>query len=171
MCSCSVETSVRGSKKIPRYQLRSTQTTTRHVSEERTDQEPPTNTKRKEISQYRKDWNSIRASKGGASMLARPRQCDRKIERQVASGDAEGTKGARAWSRVQWVWMVLDNQQSAPKGSARDGISVGLRGTPERYRLMMPGGRTGAGNARYLSGFRSGRRKHYSASWREVGRV
>ena len=39
---------------------------------------------REETSQYRKDWNSVRASKGGTSMLARPSQCDCKIERQVA---------------------------------------------------------------------------------------
>ena len=33
---------------------------------------------------------------------------------------------------------------------------MGLRGTPERYRVMVPGGsKYGAGNARYLSGFRS----------------
>ena len=55
---------------------------------------------------------------------------------------------------------------SIVSASARDGISTGLRGIPERYQVMMPGGSTGAGNAKYLSGFRYGCRKQYSGSGR-----
>jgi len=31
-----------------------------------------------------------------------------------------------------------------------DGISTGLRGTPERYRVMVPEGSIGAGNAKFF---------------------
>ena len=71
----------------------------------------------------------------------------------MAVGDSTETKGTWAGSQVQRVLRVSDNHQLAPKGCARDEISTGLYGTPERYQLMVPGISTGAGNARYLSGF------------------
>ena len=63
------------------------------------------NKHQEEPSEYRKDWNGVRAS-----------------------------KGARAWSRVQRVLKAPspERYQWSPKGCARYGISTGHRGAPER---------------------------------------
>ena len=87
-----------------------------------------------------------------------------RIVRQSGQRRYSKNKGCQGMGASSKGADGIGQHQSAPKGCARDGISTGLRGTPERYRVMVPGESTGAGNARYLSGFRYECRKHYSAS-------
>ena len=150
MCSCSVGTSARKSKKIPCHQIRSMQTTTRRTIEERTDQEPPTNTRRRhhetkstayaerlessEIVMRLKGCLGPALARPPTSMIG-PRRSSRNkgcqgrgrefkgCRRRMMAGE-HGQRVLRAPSPERYKW--------SPKGCARCGISTGHRDSPER---------------------------------------